>query len=256
MIQTIKVHGDNFDSGVTPFVIQELQKRGYDPFVSEADLVINIDSIHNTGIRKGKKRTIYIENDSYIYQGSNYQYYDAVDRVYISQKNVLDRYPIHTKVVYGAFDPDWHKNVDVSKTTEYIFIGSTAPIPVYENRNKILNELNITPIYGARDEYPKLLSSGKIILNILPRVGHVACLNLKLYEAMATGCLMTDYDSVLDEIAIKDIHYLTLDKYKKTTDEEIARIAKASREHVLKHYTYAHYITNILEDIEAYDRLL
>ena len=53
----------------------------------EADLVINVDSIHNSGLIRGKK-TAYYESDDNLHQGRNTQYYD-VDLLYIVTKAKL-----------------------------------------------------------------------------------------------------------------------------------------------------------------------
>ena len=234
-------------------MIDEFIKQGCE-IVSDGDVVFNVDSIHTKGIKKGKKLTIYWEWDNYMSLGKNKELYDQANIVYVGAKFYLPFYPPGTKVLYTSVNPERMKEIDVPKF-DYVYVGSIEPLPVYEDRIKTLDGLlrsgrEVFITYGSQDDYVKNLSRGKIILNILPKAFGYTCVNLKVYEAMAVGCLMTDYNPILDEIAEKDIHYLTLDKFGQVSDEEIKSIKQASREHILKNHTIAHRVQQVIKDIQ------
>ena len=247
-----------------PFV-RELMKRGiYTDILEEADVVVNIDSIYNAGIKKGKKLTIYWEVDEFMMCGKNPQFYDQADIIYINMSEYLSYYPPGTKVLKMAVDPEEIREYPVVKDFDYVFIGSIEPLPVYRERLLLLDKIlklsmhigkKVLVSHGLGEEYPKLLSRGKVILDFLPMVpesGNV-CIHQKLYEAMAVGCVMMNHHPFLDKLFQKDVHYVTLDKFGLITDEEIQRVKEASRKLILEKHTWKHRVDQLLEDI--YEKL-
>lgn len=249
----ITLNTDWFDSAYTPLIINQLKKQ--DVYGEDGEIVWNIDSIHNKGIKKGKKLTIYWEIEDYRLLGGNKLFYNEADLVYIGHKKYLSYYPAGTKVMYLACNPDYHKAVKTEKLFDLVFVGGIEYLPTYYDRITILHELqlkevNMAILYGKKQEYTKLNSMGKMILNILPKTlqGN-AHINARVFEAMAMGCLVVNYDSVLDEVIAPNVHYVPLDKINSVSDEQIERIKKTSREYVINHHTWKHRVDQVVKDI-------
>lgn len=236
----------------THLIIKEMKREGV--FTEEeADIVLNIDSIHNIGLKKGKKLTLYWETDDFIKKGSNTEYYDQSDIVYTVSKWYLPYYPDHAKPLRMACDPDIHKEVKINKIFDYVFVGSIEPLPTYENRIILLDQYlrsdaRMAIMYGSKADYARNMSMGKVIMNILPRLGDDFCLNTKCFEIMATGCLMINYHPILDEVATENVHYVGLEKFGNITDEEIYDIKTASRKHMVENHTWNHRVKEIIKD--------
>lgn len=246
-------------------IVRELNKRGiYTEHIEEADVVLNIDSIYNNGIKKGKKLTIYWEVDDFMMCGKNPQFYEQADLLYINMSEYINNYPPGTKILRMAVDPEVIKEYPVEKDFDYVFIGSIEPLPVYHERLLILDKLlkismhkglKVLISHGLGEEYPKLLSRGKIILDTLPIVpesGNI-CIHQKLYEAMAVGCVMMPYHPFLDKLFIKDVHYVTIDRFGQISDEEIQRVKTNARKLIIEKHTWAHRVDQLLADI--YEKL-
>jgi hypothetical protein len=238
------------------WVIDTLEKKGLYTENPNSEIVWNVDSIHNSKLKRGVKLTIYWELDDFMSPGHNPQFYD-VDLLYINSPDYLSYYPKGTKILRVAANPDFHRELPVEKVCDYIFVGSIEPLPVYWERIGILDKFlrsgeNIFITYGNINNYPELMSKGRVIINILPKIDGRVCINQKFYEAMATGCLMVDYHPMMDDIAIKDVHYTTLDRFGKITDEEINKIKKASRELIVSKHTWGHRVDQVVKDINEY----
>lgn len=247
--------------GAHPYIIKELIKRDmYTQDVNNADVVWNIDSIHDVGIKKGKRLTIYWELDDFMIHGKNPQFYSEADILYVNMPEYIYHYPERTKILRVACDPDIHREAEVLKDFDYSFIGSIEPLPVYMNRIAILDKLlkksvhlkqKILISHGGGQEYVNLMSRGKIILDIMPiepQSGNV-CLHMRLYESMAVGCLMVLYHPFLDKLFQKDVHYVTLDKFGLMSDEEIEKVKVASRKLMIEKHTWSHRVEQVLQDI-------
>ncbi len=234
------------------WIIKTLKKKGLYTENPNAEIIWNIDSIHNIGLKRGTKLTVYWEIDDFMNPGSNPQNY-GVDLLYISHEENLISYPKGTKVLMCAADPDFHKEQPTEKICDYIFVGSIEPLPVYSNRLYVLDKFlrsgaSMFITYGSLDNYPRLMSQGKVILNILPHVNGRTGINQRVFEAMSTGCLMVDdYHSL---IGVKDVHYTTLDRFGKITDDEIESIKKASRELIVSKHTWGHRVDQVVKDIK------
>lgn len=251
----LAINSDKIDLVNCP-IQRTIVKMGiYEPDLENADYVLNIDSIHHVGMKKGKKLTIYWELDDYMTAGNNKPLYDQADLLYIVHPEYRMFYPTKTKILPVAADPDFHKEHPVQKLCDYIFVGSMEFLEVYFNRIITLDrclrsgaDMFIT--YGTKTKYPYLMSLGRVILDVIPKhaSGRV-CMHAKIYEAMATGCLMVDYHPYMDRIATLNVHYLSFDKFGKATVEEIERIKKASRELIISRHTWKHRINRIISDI-------
>ena len=219
-------------------------------------IVFNIDSISNKGFIKGSRCTVYIEGDEFTNKGQNVERYAQSDLFYITQKNYLKYYPSKTKLIRLGVDTEWHYPRDVKKEYDYVFVGRTGGNPVYDHRKEVLEELQkskykILVTGGTNETYCDLSCSGRIILSINPRIGDDVCANLRTLEAMAMGCVMTDYDKSLDDWGIiPNVHYLPLDRFGDISDEEIARIHKTGREYVIKNFSWEEATKTIVNDIK------
>lgn len=249
----INVNSDRLDKHVAYWVIDALKKKGLYTENPNAEIIWNIDSIHNSSLKRGTKLTIYWELDDFMNPGHNPQLY-GVDLLYINSPDYLNYYPKGTKILRVAANPDFHKEHQGEKICDYIFVGSIELLPVYLDRISVLDKMlrsgaNMFVTFGTQQNYPELMSKGKVILNILPKLNGRVCINQRFYEAMSTGCLMVDYNPMMDDIAVRDIHYTTIDKFGTITEEEINRIKKASRELILEKHTWDHRVEQVVKDI-------
>src|SRR3990167_7482520 len=152
----------------------------------EADLVINVDSVHNTGIVRGKK-TAYYELDDNLHQGRNKILYD-VDLLYIVSKTNLPLYPKYAKWLPVAMEPTIHYHWPFQENHDFVFIGQYNN-PSYDFRKQIVGALAqkfdgiLTPCQAQ--DYPKFLSQAKIRLNVNPRFeGKPPLIITRFYESM------------------------------------------------------------------------
>jgi spore maturation protein CgeB len=101
-------------------------------------------------------------------------------------------------------------------------------------------------------EYSRGLSACKVLFN----KSDFHELNMRLYEGMAIGALVTNWVKGIEEAGKDGVHFLTY----KTDDEAIEKIqllldndslrekiAHESREHVLKNHTYEKRLHDMLE---------
>jgi hypothetical protein len=250
------INTDDEHYGPPRYFVSVLERLGLRDDSNE-DIVLNIDSIHHKSIKKGNKCTIYIESDEFLHQGSNKEYYDNTDLFYIYDKKYLPFYPPKTKLLKSGVDAEYHYPRDVKKEYDYVFVGRYENNPVYGNREFILKELQkskfkILVTEGTTETYCDLMSSGKIILNIVPRRGDDACVNMRVFEGMAIGTLMSNDSKLLKNFGfIKNVHYLPIERFGEDfSDEELKRIHKAGSEFVLKNYTYQGAVKQIIKDVE------
>jgi hypothetical protein len=229
--------------------------------IEEADLVINIDSIHSVGLKRGKK-TAYFESDDYLHKGKNTQYYD-VDLLYIISRANLPLYPPGTRWLPVAMEPTIHYHWPFPETRDFVFIGQYNN-EAYNFRKTVVEELskNFDGIVGAcqPQDYPKFLSQARIRLNINPRLNNEPPLIVtRFYESMGMGFTMNDYDSTMDEIATEGTHYVGFSsveeakekmRYFLSNESERLQIGNAGKILVLTKHTWEHRLRKILEDYE------
>ena len=123
----ITINTDWIDGAYTFHIVNEIKKRNL--LGNDNEIVFNIDSIHNKGIKKGKRLTIYWEIEDYRFLGSNQDFYKDCGLLYIGHKRYLPYYPAGTKVMYLACDPDYHKEVKIDKLFNLVFVGGVEKIP-------------------------------------------------------------------------------------------------------------------------------
>lgn len=253
---------DSFRVGPHSYIAQELDKRGlYTQDLDNADIVWNIDSIHTKGIKKGRVLTIYWEVDEFMICGRNTQFYSQADLNYINMSEYLPYYPPGTRCLRMAVNPDEMKEYPVIKDFDYSFIGSIEPLPVYRERLLLLDKVlkksmrigqKVLVSHGLGEEFPRLMSRGKIILDFLPIVPETGniCIHQRLYESMAVGCVMLNYHPFLDRLFQKDVHYVTFDRFGSMTDEQIHTIKENSRKLIVEKHTWKHRVDQVLNDIK------
>lgn len=252
------INTDNDSYGSPRFFKSILERQG---MIGGDDVVLNLCSIHNNKIKKGKKCTIYVEGDEFLHKGCNKQFYDDTDLLYIGTEKYLGVYPAKTKILKGGFDSEYHYPRNVEKKYDYVFVGrfgDNEGTDVYGHRNDVLRDLrtrssNILLTNGTPETYCEDMSSGRIILNVLPRRGDDACLNMRVIEGMAIGTLMTDDDDAFKGFGlIKNVHYLPLERFGENfTDEELENIHKAGRKQI-EQYSYQNAIKQIIKDYENF----
>src|SRR3990167_9793504 len=136
----IAVNTDRPEVHAQSWVIKELKKQGLYTENPNAEIVWNVDSIYHVGLKRGSRLTIYWELDDYMDPGHNPQWYD-VDLLYTVHEEYLNYYPKNTKILRVACDPDFHKEQNIPKFCDYIFVGSIEFLEVYFNRIVILDKL-------------------------------------------------------------------------------------------------------------------
>ncbi len=228
-----------------------------------ADIIINIDSIHNTGLLRGKK-TIYWELDDNLHQGKNTELYD-VDLLYIVSKANLPLYPPKTHWLPVAMEPTIHYDWGFPKPWDVVFVGKNSGNSCYEYRKKVLDFLNgnvgLLETTCQPQDYPKVLSQGKLLLNVNPQeYGRPPLIITRFFESMGIGCCLQDYHESLDDFAVRNRHYIGFDSpqeafenvlYYKDHEDERNTIVKNARLHVLSYHTWKHRLLQILHDVET-----
>jgi len=255
---TFNINTDRETYGPPRFFTTILERMGLRDDSNE-DVVFNIDSISNKRLKKGNKCTIYAEGDSYLLKGVNRQFCDDSDLVYIYTKKYLPLYPEKTKILTPEIDIDWHYPRNVEKKYDYVFVGKTGGCDVYDHRREVLNDLqtkcsNMLITDGDPNTYCEDLSSGRIILSILPRRGDDSCVTARVFEGMVIGVVMTDESDEFEQFGlIRNVHYLPIERFgEKFSDEELNRIHKAGSELALKNFTYQKAIKQIIKDVEEF----
>jgi hypothetical protein len=228
------------------------------PRWQEADFILNIDSIHNTGLFRGKK-TIYWEIDDTVHLATNGQYYD-VDKIFIVSDHLVNIYPKGTVAIPMAAEPTVHYKWSLPETINVSFIGGIDDIPSYKYRREVLDELKPTIIGAKPQDYPKFMSQSKINLNVMPQIeGGKPLLNCRFFEAMASGCLLNDYHPLLDKYATEGVHYVgfrSISEAKEKIDYYLnneqarLRIINNARQHILDNHTWEHRLQQIIKEVE------
>lgn len=260
MVQPIKfcINTDDETYGSPKFYSRIIENMGMRDDNND-DIVLNLCSISHKSLKKGKRCTIYIEGDEFHTKGHNYEYYDNSDLVYIGQREYLPFYPPKTKLIQCGVDIDYHYPRDVKKEYDYVFVGREGGDLVYGHRQTVLEEIkksNFKVLVTGGDPalYCETMSSGRIILNVLPIIGNDACVNMRIFEGMAIGTLMTDdCGSFKDYGFIKNVHYLPLERFGEDfTDEELKRIHETGRNYVCNNFSYQGAIKQIIKDVREF----
>lgn len=227
---------------------------------NDADLVLNVDSIHNVGLTRGRK-TAYYEIDDYLHLGRDKQYYD-VDQVYITSKNLLPLYPEGTKWLPQAMEPLFHHKWDIfPESFDLVFIGATDSNKAYSYRKDILTKLsenfNLLWTTCQPQDYAKYLSQGKILVNVMPVTDGEPYVNVRFFESMGIGCLLQNYHPALDDFAVEGRDYIgfkTIDeavekvRYMLTHEEARIRMINNAHQNVTENHTWVQRLRQIIND--------
>lgn len=257
----IAIHADRLDMHVAgSLYIAATQIAGlHITPPSEAEVVINIDSIHNVGLLRGK-RTIYWEIDDNLHKGKNQEYYD-VDKLFTVSPSRLSYYPKGTTALPVAAEPTIHYDWGFDKQYDIVFIAELSSDPSYSLRKQIWGD--ISSRFNVRDgkcepqNYPKELSKGKLLFNVNPQVDKEPPLIItRFFESMAIGCLLQNYHETLDEYATRNEHYIPFTtsedaieriKFYLTRPELIDRIKNNARRNILERHTWVHRLKTLLK---------
>lgn len=228
----------------------------------EADLVLNVDSIHNVGLVRGRK-TAYYEIDDYLHLARNKEYYD-VDLLYIISKNLLPIYP-NARWLPPAMEPLFHHKWDVfPESYDIAFIGSLGGNEAYNYRKQVVDNLNekfkMLVTTCQPQDYAKKLSQGKLLFNVLPVTDREPYINVRFVESMGIGCLLQNYHPVLNDLAIEGKHYIGFTSIEEaeekarfylTHDDARIKMANLARQHVLENHTWFHRLRQIISDAKG-----
>jgi spore maturation protein CgeB len=184
------------------------------------------------------------------------------DHVFVSQKTEVDRYrQAGAENVYWlphACDPEIHNKKSHVKRYDIGFVGTLNP-----KREAMIGKLrtrfdvHYERCFGER--MAEVYSESKIIFN----VSTVSEINMRIFEAMATGSLLlTDSipESGLEDLFADKEHLvyyrsdddmMALAEYYLKHEEERERIAQAGRREVLTKHTYGHRVAEMIAKILA-----
>lgn len=230
--------------------------------IEDADAIINIDSIHTVGLKRGKI-TVYYELDDVQMKGKNTQWYD-VDLLYNVSPHMVKYYPPKTKSLPVAMEPTIHYRwPEFAQVYDLVFMGQEREIPEYAYRRQVIPELakEFRMLRGQcqPQDYCKMLSQAKLKVNVMPQIDGEPLIITRFYESMGVGCLLNDYHEEMDEIAKEGEHYvgffslaeaIAKARFYLQRDDLREKIANQAREHVLAHHTWAHRLKTILQDID------
>ena len=261
------INSDRIDLHVAgSLIVAALQMENIElipkPRWNETDLLLNIDSIHNTQLFRGKKLTAYWEIDDNLHQGKNEQYYN-VDLLYICSKQRLFQYPKYARYLPVAMEPTIHYRWEtIPMDYDIAFLGNLSGNQVYSFRKQVIEAFKerYNCLFGTcqPQDYAKMLSQGKLLFNILPQLENdIPLVNARFMESMGIGCLLNNYNPVLDDFAQEGRDYVgfttigeAMNKvdYLLANDEARQIIANNARANVLAHHTWEIRLTQIIND--------
>jgi len=161
-----------------------------------------------------------------------------------------------TQYLPVAADPYLHRPFEYEKEFDIAFVGR-ADASLYPERVRLLDELQkkfnvlrTTSEHGLG--FSRTLSKGKLIFNRTIST----CANLRVFEGMAIGPVVTNYLPIMDDLAEPMVHYIPY-----SSDEELfenverllrddklrEQIAQNARELVIEKHTYDHRLKEILK---------
>lgn len=245
-------------SGLTNHIIPEFKALGvWTDSPKEADVVINKDPA--VGVWTwGKKLTVFWEIDEFLNIGK--KHYDHIDMSkvglhYITHKTYQKHRP-NSQVLPMAVRLEDIQSA--GHIFDYVHVGRIEDSPVYRNRLNKLIELHQQGQHFAilstnsYEDYMTKLSNGMFIVDILPfnPDNGLSCLHVRVFEAMATGCLMVEEDPILDELFVKGKHYLPLSEFGKATVKQYEDVSLASFNEIKEKHTWKHRAEQMLKDIQ------
>ena len=167
---------------------------------------------------------------------------------------------IHSHCTPFAAEPELHRPSNVSKRYDVGIImqadGERGKFVEKVMEESKMNWLNMSAVRSPW-EYSLLLSQCRVLFNA-SRYGEV---NMRFFEGMSIGTLITDKVRDAWHFAQENIHYVgyqkgdvygTVEILKGLLDdqERIDRIGAESRKNIIKHHTYTHRLKDILQTIK------
>lgn len=219
------------------------------------DIVLNVEPCEVKTVKGAK--TIYWEIDSYIHKGNHLPWYNLSDVVFIAQKPDLSYYPEHTYYLPLAADPFFHQNIPTEVKFDIVFTGRVDDN--YQNRRELIGKLSKQ--FGFQQDsaepgvaYSRTLSQGRLILNRSKEYD----INMRFFEGMAVGTLLTNHVEGLEELATPFTHYIPytseedcIERAKEYLADEKKRIeiAKEARNLILSKHTYVHRVKEMFSKL-------
>ena len=157
-------------------------------------------------------------------------------------------------------DPQIHGALKVSKLYDVGFAGSITKSHAHDRRRELLEKLKSTVNLEVRrvflEEMAHLFSSSRIVFNNAIKND----LNMRVFEALCSGSLLLTDDAEgvsdlftdkKDLVIYNDANIAELARYYLENDDEREEIARAGREKVLAHHTYAHRADKMVETMRG-----
>jgi len=220
-----------------------------------ADLILNIEPCPRL-ITYPTAVNCYLEIDNHIHQGRDFAKYNAVDKIFVTQKNFLGLYPKEkTTWLPLAADPELHK-LQPNEPTLYDvgFLGNTN----YPERNTLLNQIaQKYKLLCSNAEpgipYSKLLSQCKVLFNRSMDND----MNMRFFEAMSIGRpLVSDVVPGQDDLFDGESDYISYEKWEDLDTkiqflldhpEYAKKIGEQGAAHIRAEHTYQHRLEKILQ---------
>ena len=233
------------------------------------DFVLNIEPCDKI-LHFPNTPTVYIEYDSFRHQGSETAMYEQSDIVLIgSNPQDLRTFPYPANKTHWlpfAADPEIHKPFPQKKEYDIVFVGRLDGDEHYGERHRVLdvlakhfNLLKTKTEWGI--PYSQALSKGEIIFNCSASYD----INMRFFEGMAIGTLLTNYVPNLWQVATPYKHFIPY--YPSDDDSDLlwkveyllkhkrerVKIAKESRKWVVGNHTYKHRAKQIIELVNKWN---
>jgi hypothetical protein len=220
-----------------------------------ADLIINVEPCDFIVAYPGKK-SCYWEIDNNITRGRDFDKYQKVDHVFVTQKCFLPLYSQEkTTWLPLAADPEKHKLYPEEPTLYDVgFLGNDT----YPIRRELLDRIGrkyklLRSTSKPGEEYSRMLSRCKILFNCSMDND----LNMRVFEAISIGrLLITDKVEGQDELLKDGEHYVSYDSWEKLDNliryyldnqKEREKIASAGANYVHAVHTYKDRLETILK---------
>ena len=232
------------------------------------DAIIEIDTFgqyHITGLNKIQIPSCLWAADVYRFDKRKFQKWIANDfnYIFVSQKKFIDAFGTKkTSWLPYSCDPEIHRNFNLEKIYDIVFVGNTEP-KLYKERVRLLELLktkfNVQIFSNVYEqEMAKIFSRAKIVFN-------KSCdgeLNLRVFETLSCGSLLLtdklESEPGLEEL-FSDGKHLVL--YRNETElldrcayflehtDEREQIAAAGQKEVHLKHTYDHRAEKIIETL-------
>jgi len=220
-----------------------------------ADLIINVEPCDFIISYPGKKSCFW-EIDNHLHRGRDYDKYQKVDHLFITQKYFLSLYPKEkTTWLPLACDPEKHRLYPEEKLEYDVgFLGNDT----YPRRRQLLEDIGanfklLRATSKPGEEYSRFLSRCRMTFNCSMDND----LNMRVFECISIGrLLLTDKVEGMDDLLCDGNHYVSfkgwsgLDEkigYFLAHEKEREKIADTGANYVQATQTYHHRLEEILK---------